>query len=228
MFSFPSQSWTCIQPVSLPHSVLLYNQVGVSVLLPDTDRMELNKVLPEPRSVTFYHVTQLCALLCVIVITYKCTVLISKRRKMLSILQVFPGPPGHWLFGNVLQVKQNLCFIEHNILKIGILCLVSLYVIHTCLSQRHNKLMVLKYLLSLFQHASFFKLFSVSFFLFCWCAKLKDGSEFDIEMKWSQKYSNVLSIQLGPFDSYVSIHHPDYAKTLVSSSGKFRIYIMCE
>lgn len=65
-------------------------------------------------------------------------------------MEVFPGPPGHWLFGNVLQ--------------------------------------------------------------------LKDGSELEVEMKWSRKYGNAFSIQLGPFDSYVSLHHPDYAKMLVSSS----------
>lgn len=39
-------------------------------------------------------------------------------------------------------------------------------------------------------------------------------------MKWSQQYGKAFSITLGPFDSYVTLHHPDYAKTLVSSSGK--------
>lgn len=38
-------------------------------------------------------------------------------------------------------------------------------------------------------------------------------------MKWSQQYPNAFPIQLGPFDFYISIHHPDYAKTLLSSSG---------
>lgn len=84
---------------------LLYKQVSVSVLFPFADRMELNKVLPELRSVSFNHVAQLFALLGLIVITYKCTVLLAKRRRMLNNLEVFPGPPGHWVFGNVLEVK---------------------------------------------------------------------------------------------------------------------------
>lgn len=53
--------------------------------------------------------------------------------------------------------------------------------------------------------------------------KLKDGSELEVEMKWSQKYGSAFSIQLGPFDSYVSLHHPDYAKALVLSSGNLGI-----
>lgn len=115
-----AQCWVCTHAVSSAHSHGLYNQVSVSVLFPDTDRMELSKVLLELPSVSFDRVSQLFALLCLTVITYKCTVLLARRRRMLSILQVFPGPPGHWLFGNVLEVKEIYSPIQNKSLSIVI------------------------------------------------------------------------------------------------------------
>lgn len=111
-----AQCWICIHLVSLPHSDLLYNQVSVSVLFPDTNRMELNNVLLELRSVSFNHGSQLFALLCLIVITYKSMVLLARRRRMLSILEVFPGPPAYCFFGNVLEVKYIFVIIYSCIL----------------------------------------------------------------------------------------------------------------
>lgn len=101
--------WHCARPLSLPYSGLLYNGGAVSVIFPDTGtvRMELTKALLELRSVGFYQVCQLFTLLCLVAISYKVTILLAKRRKMMSTLEVFPGPPGHWLFGHILEVKYK-------------------------------------------------------------------------------------------------------------------------
>lgn len=99
--------WLCSHAVSPPQGHSLYNSVSVSTGSPDTHRMELTTVLPELRSLGFSHVSQLLALLCLTAATYKLTVLLARRRRMMSILEVFPGPPGHWLFGNVLEVKSS-------------------------------------------------------------------------------------------------------------------------
>ncbi len=52
------------------------------------------------------HVHHLFALLCFVVVLYKLTILLAKRRETFRNTEAFPGPPAHWLFGHVLQVSQ--------------------------------------------------------------------------------------------------------------------------
>ncbi|KAM3614417.1 uncharacterized protein V6R79_013848 [Siganus canaliculatus] len=49
----------------------------------------------------------LFALLCLVAVVYKLTLLLTKRRHYFRICETFPGPPGHWFFGHVLEFKQD-------------------------------------------------------------------------------------------------------------------------
>ncbi|XP_070822229.1 cytochrome P450 4B1-like [Chaetodon trifascialis] len=53
------------------------------------------------------RVHHLFALLCLAAVVYKLTVLLGKRRAAFRNLEVFPGPPTHWLFGHVQEFKQD-------------------------------------------------------------------------------------------------------------------------
>ncbi|XP_068592156.1 cytochrome P450 4B1-like [Cebidichthys violaceus] len=49
----------------------------------------------------------LFALLCLVAVAYKCTILLAQRRYALRSVEAFPGPPAHWLFGNIKEFKQD-------------------------------------------------------------------------------------------------------------------------
>lgn len=66
--------------------------------------MELTRTLMEIRSMGWSFVYQLVALLCLVVVIYKFTILLAKKRAAQKNFEAFPGPPGHWLFGHVLEV----------------------------------------------------------------------------------------------------------------------------
>ncbi|XP_039973213.1 cytochrome P450 4B1 [Xiphias gladius] len=58
------------------------------------------------------------ALLCLVAVVYKLTILLVKRKAALRSFEAFPGPPGHWLFGHVFEFKQDGTDFD-NILKWG-------------------------------------------------------------------------------------------------------------
>ncbi|XP_022619945.1 cytochrome P450 4B1 [Seriola dumerili] len=93
----------------------------------------------------------LFALLCVFAVVYKLTVLIAKRKATFRSIEAFPGPPGHWLFGHVLQFKQ-------------------------------------------------------------------DGKDFEKIVNWGQEYPYAFPLWFGPFVCFLNIHHPDYVKTILTST----------
>lgn len=45
-------------------------------------------------------------LLCLVAVVYKVVVLLIQRRDAMRNFKEFTGPPGHWFFGNVLQVRN--------------------------------------------------------------------------------------------------------------------------
>lgn len=94
----------------------------------------------------------LFALLCLAAVVYKFTVLLVKRRAAFRSCEAFPGPPAHWLFGHVMEFKQ-------------------------------------------------------------------DGTDFEKILKWAQQYPYAFPLWFGPFICFVNIHHPDYVKTLLTSTG---------
>ncbi|XP_045900327.1 cytochrome P450 4B1 isoform X1 [Micropterus dolomieu] len=53
------------------------------------------------------HMHHLFALLCLVAVVYKLNILLAKRRDAFRNFEIFPGPPGHWLFGHVLEFKQD-------------------------------------------------------------------------------------------------------------------------
>uniref|UniRef100_A0A670IKA7 Cytochrome P450 family 4 subfamily B member 1 n=1 Tax=Podarcis muralis TaxID=64176 RepID=A0A670IKA7_PODMU len=53
-------------------------------------------------SLTF-QIVQLCAGFCLVYVVIKSTQLYFKRQKLLKTLEGFPGPPSHWLYGNIHQ-----------------------------------------------------------------------------------------------------------------------------
>ncbi|XP_011616494.1 cytochrome P450 4T8 isoform X2 [Takifugu rubripes] len=53
------------------------------------------------------HFYQLLALFCLAIVLYKLTVLLMLKRALIRNFESFPGPPGHWLFGNILEFKQD-------------------------------------------------------------------------------------------------------------------------
>lgn len=68
--------------------------------------MELTKALME------LGWSQLFALLCVVAVVYKLTVLLAEQRALIRNFDSFPGPPGHWLFGNALEVKSRMFIVK--------------------------------------------------------------------------------------------------------------------
>ncbi|XP_033008102.1 cytochrome P450 4A2-like [Lacerta agilis] len=57
-------------------------------------------------SLTF-QIVQLCAGFCLIYVLIKSTQLYFKRQGLLKTLESFPGPPSHWLYGNVHQITSH-------------------------------------------------------------------------------------------------------------------------
>ncbi|XP_019948310.2 cytochrome P450 4T8 isoform X1 [Paralichthys olivaceus] len=100
---------------------------------------------------TVPRVHHLLAVLCLVYVVYKLSVLLLKRKAAFRDTECFPGPPGHWLFGHVLEFKQ-------------------------------------------------------------------DGKDFDRMMEWIQEYPYAFPMWFGPFTCFLSIHHPDYAKTILAST----------
>ncbi|XP_029360354.1 cytochrome P450 4T8 isoform X1 [Echeneis naucrates] len=58
-------------------------------------------------------VHHLLGLLCLFAVIYKVAVLILKRKATFRTIEAFPGPPGHWLFGHVLEFKQDGHDFDH-------------------------------------------------------------------------------------------------------------------
>uniref|UniRef100_A0A4W6DH24 aromatase n=1 Tax=Lates calcarifer TaxID=8187 RepID=A0A4W6DH24_LATCA len=95
----------------------------------------------------------LFALLCLVAVVYKITVLLAKRRAYFRSIEAFPGPKGHWLFGHVLEFKQ-------------------------------------------------------------------DGTDLEKIVTWGQEYPYAFPLWFGPFVCFLNIHHPDYVKTILTSTGE--------
>uniref|UniRef100_A0A674PL55 aromatase n=1 Tax=Takifugu rubripes TaxID=31033 RepID=A0A674PL55_TAKRU len=98
------------------------------------------------------HFYQLLALFCLAIVLYKLTVLLMLKRALIRNFESFPGPPGHWLFGNILEFKQ-------------------------------------------------------------------DGNDLDKLVKFGQKYPYCFPLWFGPFVCFLNIHHPEYVKTILASTG---------
>ncbi|XP_030250031.1 cytochrome P450 4T8 isoform X1 [Sparus aurata] len=49
----------------------------------------------------------LFALLCLVAVVYKMTILFAKQRDAIRNFAAFPSPPSHWLFGHVFEFKQD-------------------------------------------------------------------------------------------------------------------------
>lgn len=49
----------------------------------------------------------------------------------------------------------------------------------------------------------------------------------DKVVKWGQEYSYVFPMWFGPFVSIINIQHPDYAKTILTSSGVRNVLRSC-
>ncbi|XP_034080490.1 cytochrome P450 4B1-like isoform X1 [Gymnodraco acuticeps] len=97
------------------------------------------------------HIDHLIAVLCVVAIVYKLTMLLAQRRAAMQSMELFPGPPSHWLFGHLKEFKQ-------------------------------------------------------------------DGSDLKKILKWGQQYPYAFPIWFGPFVCFLNIHHPDYVKTILTST----------
>ncbi|CAI5663565.1 unnamed protein product [Oreochromis niloticus] len=141
-----------IRKVSSDHLLRCVGEVYLQGEAEDTCtcKMKLTKALAEFQ-LGWPHMHYVFAVLCLFVVVYKLAVLFAKRKETLRNLEAFWGPPPHWLFGHVLEFKQ-------------------------------------------------------------------DETELEKEVKWGQEYSYVFPIWFGPFLSIINIQHPDYAKTILTSS----------
>nr|AUX14920.1 cytochrome p450 CYP4T18 [Kryptolebias marmoratus] len=90
--------------------------------------------------------------LCLVVLVYKFSVFLVKRKAVLRSTEAFPGPPGNFLLGHVLEFKQ-------------------------------------------------------------------DGTDLFRTVKWARTYPYGFPMWFGPFLCLLSVHHPDYVKTILTSSG---------
>ncbi|XP_028281106.1 cytochrome P450 4T8 [Parambassis ranga] len=97
------------------------------------------------------HMQYLAAALCFVVVVYNVAVLLVKRKQAFKCIEAFPGPPAHWLFGHVLEFKQ-------------------------------------------------------------------DGNDLFNTVKWGEKYPYAFPVWFGPSVCILVIHHPDYVKTLLTST----------
>ncbi|XP_035991163.1 cytochrome P450 4B1 [Fundulus heteroclitus] len=97
------------------------------------------------------HMHYFFATLCLVAFVYKFTAVLLRRKAVLRSLEAFPGPPGHFLFGNVLEFKQ-------------------------------------------------------------------DGTDLFKGLKWGEQYPYAFPLWFGPSICILNIHHPDYAKTLLTST----------
>uniref|UniRef100_A0A3P9H9I0 aromatase n=1 Tax=Oryzias latipes TaxID=8090 RepID=A0A3P9H9I0_ORYLA len=100
---------------------------------------------------TWLHIHVTFGALCLIVIVHKLTLLTATRKSLLRHVEAFPGPPGNWLFGHVLQFKQ-------------------------------------------------------------------DGTDLEKGVKWGEQYPYAFPMWFGPSVCFLNIHHPDYAKTILTTT----------
>ncbi|XP_076008752.1 cytochrome P450 4B1-like [Genypterus blacodes] len=97
------------------------------------------------------HWRHIFALVCFAVIVFKLMALIGKRKRLQLNLSCFPGPDGHWLFGNVREFKR-------------------------------------------------------------------DGTDMDKMVNWGKQFPYAFPLWFGPFTTVLNLHHPNYVKTLLSST----------
>ncbi|XP_026173030.1 cytochrome P450 4T8 [Mastacembelus armatus] len=102
-------------------------------------------------SLDWPHMHHLVALVCLVVVVYKLNMLLAKRKTTFRNMEAFSGPPGHWLFGHVLEFKQ-------------------------------------------------------------------DGTELFKIVQWGKLYPYAFPLWFGPFVCFLNIHHPDYVKTILTST----------
>ncbi|XP_069050372.1 cytochrome P450 4B1-like isoform X1 [Lepisosteus oculatus] len=94
----------------------------------------------------------LIAVFLLVTVTFKLSKLFNNRKQALKILESFPGPPTHWLYGHVHEFPQ-------------------------------------------------------------------DGNDLDKTTKWADQYPYAFPLWFGPFVPFLNINHPEYAKTILSSTG---------
>ncbi|KAK5861912.1 hypothetical protein PBY51_017350 [Eleginops maclovinus] len=99
----------------------------------------------------FPQILHLIAVLCLVAVVYKLTILLARRRVLIQNMNLFPGPPSHWLFGHVKEFKM-------------------------------------------------------------------DGTDLQKSLKWGQQYPYAYPLWFGPFVCFLNIHHPDYVKTILTST----------
>ncbi|XP_053326243.1 cytochrome P450 4B1-like [Spea bombifrons] len=58
-------------------------------------------------SVNIYQILQLVILLFLLILAVKFATFYSRWKYLKSVLQSFPGPPGHWLYGHVNQFRRD-------------------------------------------------------------------------------------------------------------------------
>ncbi|XP_011483923.1 cytochrome P450 4B1-like [Oryzias latipes] len=100
---------------------------------------------------TWLHIHVAFGALCLIVIVHKLTLLTATRKSLLRDVEAFPGPPGNWLFGHVLQPTQDTTNLERG-------------------------------------------------------------------LKWGEQYPYAFPMWFGPSVCFLNIHHPDYAKTILTTT----------
>uniref|UniRef100_W5MPS7 Cytochrome P450, family 4, subfamily T, polypeptide 8 n=1 Tax=Lepisosteus oculatus TaxID=7918 RepID=W5MPS7_LEPOC len=93
----------------------------------------------------------LIAVFLLVTVTFKLSKLFNNRKQALKILESFPGPPTHWLYGHVHEFPQ-------------------------------------------------------------------DGNDLDKTTKWADQYPYAFPLWFGPFVPFLNINHPEYAKTILSST----------
>ncbi|XP_075034798.1 cytochrome P450 4A6-like [Mixophyes fleayi] len=54
-----------------------------------------------------YHYLQLAAVICLVSAVFKAVQVFMSRRRQVSIFRQFPGPPVHWLLGNVNEFRRD-------------------------------------------------------------------------------------------------------------------------
>ncbi|XP_061676202.1 cytochrome P450 4B1 isoform X2 [Syngnathoides biaculeatus] len=100
---------------------------------------------------SYWFVQHSLVLLCLVAVVFKLVVLFLKRKDVVKNVEAFPGPPGHWFFGHVVQFKQ-------------------------------------------------------------------DGTDLDLMVKWGKQYPYAFPLWFGPCVCFMNLHHPDYVKSVLTST----------
>uniref|UniRef100_A0A8C5EHE8 aromatase n=1 Tax=Gouania willdenowi TaxID=441366 RepID=A0A8C5EHE8_GOUWI len=153
------------------------------------------------------------ATLGLVLVVYKLAALVLKRKHLIRHTKAFPGPPPHFLFGNVHEVSHYPSIYLSIYPSIHLSIYPSIYLsIYLSIYPSIHLSIYLSIHLSIY----------LSIYLYIWLiyrsyVQFKgDGTEMDRMVAWGKQYPYAYTMWLGPSFCALNVHHPDFMKTLLA------------